>query len=168
MRYDCSTGNDQISAKYLKLSADIIASSLTHILNSFISMSSFSEAWKVARVSPIPEVESPVESYHYRPMAILPAISKVLKNSFLSQLLEYIDQKQMLQDTTSGYRKGLSTTSVLLCIRDRIIRAMKNGELTLITFADFSKAFETVEYSIVIRKLNALEGSSSLVRELRD
>ena len=71
MRYDCSTGNDQISAKYLKLSADIIASSLTHILNSFISMSSFSEAWKVARVSPIPEVD--------RPMAILPAISKVFE-----------------------------------------------------------------------------------------
>ena len=81
---------------------------------------------------------------------------KSLKNSFLSQLLEYIDQKQMLQDTTSGYRKGHSTTSVLLCIRDRKIRAMKNGELTLITFADFSKAFDTVDYSIVIRKLNAI------------
>ena len=79
MRYDCSTGNDQISAKYLKLNTDIIASPLTHILNSFISMSSFSEAWMVARVSPIPEVESPVESDHYRPMAILPAISKVFE-----------------------------------------------------------------------------------------
>ena len=62
----------------------------------------------------------------------------------------------MLQDTTSGYRKGHSTTSVLLWMRDDIIRAMKNGELTLITFADFSKAFETVDYSIVIRKLNAI------------
>ena len=81
---------------------------------------------------------------------------KSLKNSFLSQLLEYIDQKQMLQDTTSGYRKSHSTTSVLLCMRDDIIRAKKNGELTLITFADFSKAFETVDYSIVIRKLNAI------------
>ena len=81
---------------------------------------------------------------------------KSLKNSFLSQLLEYIDQKHMLQDTTSGCRKGHSTTSVLLCMRDDIIRAKKNDELTLITFADFSKAFETVDYSIVIRKLNAI------------
>ena len=62
----------------------------------------------------------------------------------------------MLQYTTSGYRKGHSITSVLLCMRDDIIRAKKNGELTLITFADFSKAFETVDYSIVIRKLNAI------------
>ena len=62
----------------------------------------------------------------------------------------------MLQDTKSGYRKGHSTTSVLLRIREDIIRAMKNGELTLITFADFSNAFDTVDYSIVIRKLNAI------------
>ena len=41
-------------------------------------------------------------------------------------------------------------------MRDDIIRAKKNDELTLITFADFSKAFETVDYSIVIRKLNAI------------
>ena len=81
MRYDCSTGNDQISAKYLKLNTDIIASPLTHILNSFISMSSFPEAWKVALVSPIPKVESPFESDHYRPIAILPAISKVFEKT---------------------------------------------------------------------------------------
>ena len=79
MRSDCSTGADQIPAKYLKLSADIIASPLSHILNSFISMSSFPEAWKVALVSPIPKVESPFESDHYRPIAILPAISKVFE-----------------------------------------------------------------------------------------
>jgi len=156
MRSDCSTGADQIPAKYLKLSADTIASPLTHILNSFISINSFPEAWKVARVSPIPKVESPVECDHYRPIAILPAISKVYEKLVLSQLLEYIDQKQVLQVTTSGYRKGHSTASVLLRIRDDIIRAMKNGELTLIAFADFSKAFDTVDYCIVIRKLHAI------------
>ena len=77
MKSDCSTGADQIPAKYLKLSADFIASPPTHILNSFISISSFLDAWRVARVSPISKVESPVECDHYRPIAILPAISKV-------------------------------------------------------------------------------------------
>ena len=63
----------------------------------------------------------------------------------------------MLRDAyTFRYRKGHSTTSVLLRMRDDIIRAIKNGELTLIVFGNFSKAFDTVEYSIVIRKLNAL------------
>lgn len=57
MKSDCSTAADQIPVKYLKLGADIIASPLTHILNSFISISSFPEAWRVARVLPIPKVE---------------------------------------------------------------------------------------------------------------
>ena len=156
MRSDCSTGADQIPAKYLKLSADIIASPLTHIINSFITIGSFPEAWKVARVSPIPKVDSPTESDHYRPIAILPAISKVYEKLILNQILEYIDQKQVLQQTTSGYRKGHSTTTVLLRTMDKIIRAMKNSEITLIAFADFSKAFDTVDYSIVKRKLHAI------------
>ena len=53
----------------------------------------------------------------------------------------------MPQDTTRGYRKGHSTTSVLLRILDDIIRAMKNSELTLIAFAYFSYPFDTVDYS---------------------
>ena len=48
-----------------------------HILNSYITISSFPEAWKVARVVPIPKVESPIESDHYRAIALLPVISKV-------------------------------------------------------------------------------------------
>ena len=62
----------------------------------------------------------------------------------------------MLHETTSRYRKGHSTTSVLLRITDETIRVMKNGELTLIAFADFSKVFDTVDYSIFIRKLHAI------------
>ena len=54
----------------------------------------------------------------------------------------------------SGFRKGHSTNSVLLRIRDDIIRAMKKGEVTLIAFADFSKAFDTVDYATVFKKLH--------------
>ena len=101
------------------------------------------------------------ESDHYRPIAILPVLSKVYERLVLSQLLEYVELERLFQDTTSGYRKGPSTTTVLLRIRDDLIQAMKKGELTLIAFADFSKAFDTVDYSIVIRKLHAIGLSKS-------
>ena len=72
------------------------------------------------------------------------------KKSSRSTLFEV---NQPLKQTISGFRKGHSTTTVLLRIRDDIIRAMKKGELTLMVLADYSKAFDTVSYSVIIQKM---------------
>ncbi|CAB4002145.1 Hypothetical predicted protein, partial [Paramuricea clavata] len=154
LRSDCSTGTDQIPVKYIKLAADWIASPLTHIINHYISNNSFPKIWKLARVSPIPKTDHPVELDDFRPIAILPALSKIYEHLVLKQLLLYIEDHNILHSGMSGYRKGHSTNSVLLRIRDDIIRAMKKGEVTLIAFADFSKAFDTVEYATVFKKLH--------------
>ena len=61
-----------------------------------------------------------------RVFAILPVLSKVYEKLVLSQLLEYVELAQLFQDTSSGYRKGHSTTTVLLRIRDDIIRTLNN------------------------------------------
>jgi exonuclease III len=156
MRSDCSTGVDQIPVKYVKLVAEFCASPLTHILNEFISSNSFPLAWKLARVSPIPKTESPTEADHFRPISVLSALSKIYERLVLAQMLEYIEQHQVFKSSISGYRKGHSTTTVLLRIRDDIIKAMKKGEITLIAFADFSKAFDTVDYATVLKRLHSI------------
>ena len=138
MRNDSSMGPDQIPAKYLKLVAEYIASPLTHIINSFISCQRFPDAWKQARVSPIPKITNPTEADHFRLISILPVLSKVYERLVLYQLLTYINQLNVLNANISGYCKGHSTTTVLLQIRDDIIPAMKKEKLTLIAFADFS------------------------------
>ena len=164
MRSDCSTGADQIPAKYIKMSAETIASPLTHILNSFISERSFPEAWKIARVSPIPKVDNPAQNDDFRPISILPVLSKVYEKLVLYQLLEFMERYQILRGGISGYRKGHSTSTVLLRIRDDIINAMKKGEVTLLALADFSKAFDTVDYSVVIRKLHSIGFSNEALQ----
>ena len=111
----------------------------------------------MARVSPIPKVDSQINADQYRLIAILLALSKVYERLVLYQILEFIEQNHIFTESMTGYRKGHFTTTFLQQIRDDIIRAMKNGEVTLITFADFSKAFDTVDYSEVLRKLHAIE-----------
>ena len=65
-----------IPVKYVKLAADWIASPLGHIINHYIANNSFPKSWKLARVSPTPKTDHPVEPDAFRPIAILPALSK--------------------------------------------------------------------------------------------
>ena len=136
LRSDCSTGVDQIPVKYVKQVDDFLTGPLAHIINLCI--------WKTARISPVPKGDNPKQNADYRPVCILPALSKVFERLLLKQLVHYIDEQSLLLLSISGFRKGQSTTTVLLGIRDDRIRAMKRGEVTMMVMADHSKAFDTV------------------------
>ena len=58
-------------------------------------------------------------------------------------MIGFCEHESALRDTISGFRRGHSTTMVLMGIRDDLIRAMKKGKVTLMVMADFSKAFDT-------------------------
>ena len=68
----------------------------------------------------------------------------------------FCEQESTLKDTFSGFRKGHSTSTVLMGIGDALMRSMKKGEVTLMIMADFSKAFDTVRYQTLISKLHSL------------
>ena len=78
-------------------------------------------------------------------------------------MVEFIDSKYLLPSHTSGFRKGDSTTTALLKIRDDIIKAMNRGEVTIMVFADFSKAFDTVHFDIIM-KLHSMGFSAQFLR----
>ena len=143
LRSDCSTGPDKISAKYIKLVADTLAGPLTKIINSSIDLTMFPEAWKVSRISPIPKNETSMKHEDLRPIAILPVLSKIYEKIVATQMVHFLETNKILDEKIVGYRKGHSTMTALLKIRDDIIRAMKKGELTLMVMADYSKEFDT-------------------------
>ena len=164
IRSDTSTGPDQLPAKYLKIVAQLIAGPLTHIINSFVAVSSFPDAWKVARITPIPKSNNSNSNSNMRPISILPVLSKVFERLTHYQLVEHIDSQKLLKENISGFRKGHSTTTVLLDIRDDVLRAMKRGEVTLMVLANFSKAFDTIKYKTVLTKLNQLGFSNEYLK----
>ena len=110
---------------------------------------------KVGRVSPIPKIDHPTDESHFRPVSILLVLSKVPENLVAQQIviLDYIEHNQSLKQTISRFCKGHSTTTVILRIRDDIIRAMEKGKLTFMVLANYSKAFDTVSYSVIIQKM---------------
>ena len=139
--------------KFVKLAKDYISGPVTHIINRCIVTSSFPKLWKTARIFPIPKVNELRCDADHRPVSILPTLSKVFERLVLHQLIEYINEAALLGPTISGFRKGRSTTSVLLGIQDALIRASSRGEVTLVVCADYSKVFDTVQFKSVLTKM---------------
>lgn len=166
LRNDCSTGPDQIPTKFIKPIAEFLASPLCHIINTCIQTSAFPTKWKTARISPIPKVDDQRANDDYRPVSILPVLSKIFERLVMNQIVDFIEKEQILNEKVCGYRKGHSTVTALLGIKDMIVQAMGRGEITLMVLADFSKAFDTIDYKTLLYKMHALKFSNSFLKWL--
>ena len=144
--------------------AESLAGPLTYIINSCIKASYFPEAWKIARISPIPKVNQPKTEQDHRPISILPALSKVFERLVSHQVNAYIKDLALFNDSITGFRKGHSTATTLLGIRDDIMRAMRRGEVTLMVLANYSKAFDTINFKSVIHKMHSMGFSQNFLR----
>ena len=159
LRNDCSTGDDQLPSKYLKLCVEDICSPLCYIINSSIKNKIFPNQWKISKITPIPKVNHPAESSDYRPISILPILSKVFEKLIMKQIVTFLENEELLAKNQSGFRKGHCTISTCIKIKNDILKAMKRGEVTLAVLADFSKAFDTVDFEILMKKLHSLRFS---------
>ena len=108
------------------------------------------------QILPIPKVDQPKGDQDYCPISILPALSKIFERLVLQQVNLFICDQALFIDTMPGFRKGHSTVTTLLGIMDDIIRAMRRGEVTLMVLADYSKAFDTVNFKSVVLKMHSM------------
>ena len=155
----CRAGNENIPISLVKLVAENIASPLTYIINKCIRLSVFLTEWKCARISVIPKIDNLTTGDNYRPISILPVLSKVFKELIMKQLCNFIETNNIYSSTQAGYRRNHSTNTILIKMRDDILNAMNKGEVTLSILADFSKASDTVDYTVLIKKLSKLNMS---------
>ena len=143
-----ATGLDKIPAKILKVAADSIAPSLTFIFNLSLSSGIFVNEWKYARVTPIFKSDDRKLPENFRPISILPIISKVFEKEVFRQLYTYLSDKALLSDFQSGFRPKHSTLSALIHMCDEWYRGMDQGNLTGVVFLDIRKAFDSINHTI--------------------
>ena len=86
-----STGADGVSAKMLKSTAPYIAKSLTNLFNTSLKSGKFPSDWKVARIVPIPKGGDPENPGNYRPISILPVLSKLLEKHLHDLLSRHLN-----------------------------------------------------------------------------
>ena len=109
-----ATGIDKTSSKIIKIAAPVIADLLTYIFNQVITQSSFPDEWKMARVTPIFKNGQRNLPENYRPISVVPVISKIMERILYDQLCNYLTKFRILSDCQFGFRKSHSTTTALL------------------------------------------------------
>ena len=112
-----STGTDKIPAKILRIAADVIAPSLTFIFNLSLS-TGFVDDWKNARVTPIHKDGSKLVMGNYRPISVLPIISKIFEQEIFQQLYKYMNENNLISKFQCAFRPGYSTLFALIQMCD--------------------------------------------------
>ena len=90
----------------------------------------------------------------YRPVSVLPIMSKVLERIMYDRIYEFLQDLDALYSYQFGFRPTYSTDLALMLSVDKIISALDKDNLILGVFLDFSKAFDTIDHSILLNKLD--------------
>ena len=110
-------------------------------------------AWKTAKVIPLFKNGSRTDTDSYRPISILPVMSKILERVVHKQLMEHLEKNSLLFKHQFGFRSKRSTELAVALFTDFIRKETDEGSLTGAFFVDLSKAFDTICHSSVLNKL---------------
>jgi hypothetical protein len=152
-----ATGVDDLPTSLLKDCASSISSPICHIVNLSIKTGTVPLLWKTAKLTPVFKAGDPVKPESYRPISVLPALSKILERAVHSQFSEYLECNDLLTDVQFGYRRKRSTTSAAIIFVDDVRREMDKGKLTGAVFLDLTKAFDTISHGVLLEKVKSYE-----------
>ena len=148
-----STGYDGLSIDLIKQLGHIIAEHLSFIINCSLALSIFPDKLKIAKIIPIYKKGDKHQIENYRPISILPVISKAFEKVAYNQLFEYYSQNKLLFDSQYGFRKFHSTEQAVLELLDKLILNIDKGQMPVAVFLDLSKAFNSPDHQILLHKL---------------
>ena len=149
-----SSGYDGISNILLKSIIDEIKSPLTIIFNKSLKEGIFPNKMKLAEVIPIYKMKGNKDVMNsYRPVSLLPVISKVLEKLVHKRISSFIQKKMLLFDSQFGFRCKHSTIDAILEFIGKVIKGFDRGDKTLAVFLDLSKAFDTLPHKTLLKKL---------------
>ncbi len=156
LRNTNALGADGISIQVLKRASDVLAAPLAHLIRVSFNCSEVPHGFKLATISPVfkGRGKDPNEAGSYRPVAILPAMSKILEKVVADALTTHLEE--LLPAEQFGFRPNRNCAAAIATAHGEMCAAKSKGMVSAIAAYDFSSAFDTVDSTIMSTKLDRL------------
>ena len=143
-----------ISNRLIKLSKYVLVKPLAIMVNQMLNTGIFPSQQKITKVIPLYKANDETLLSNYRPIALLPPVSKIFENVMLDQILKYFINNNLLSMQQYGFRAKHSTEFAALNLVEHLIYKLDNGQISSNVYIDLSKAFDTLIHDILLNKLN--------------
>ena len=148
-----SSGHDGFSNKLIKDLSDEIALPLCMIFNKSLEEGVFPACMKMADVIPLFKSKDRTNKANYRPISLLMTISKVLEKIMYKRTYNFMDHNGLIYRSQYGFRNNHSCELAASELLGEIVKGKDTKKHTLVVYLDLSKAFDTLDHNILLRKL---------------
>lgn len=162
-----ATGSDGLPAIILHSFAAVLAPSLCKLINASLQAGYVPKVLKIADVRPLYKAGDTKLAKNYRPVSLLPLVSKILERVVYKHLQAHLASHGFIPDCQFAYRPQHSTEDALLYAVDRFIQAKDKGLHSGVVLVDMSKAFDKVQHQLLINDLRECGISKSVLAWLK-
>lgn len=151
-----STGWDGIPANIFKIGINVLTTPITAICNKCFEEGSFPSALKKSVLIPIHKSGDTDDVSNYRPISLLPTLSKILEKLINIRIRDYLQKEKILSKQQFGFRNHISTSDAVYDLTSNIVKHLDAGKKCLALFLDLAKAFDTVSVPLLLSKLTKI------------
>lgn len=148
-----SSGIDNLSLKIFTNLPDCVLEFLARFINFSFDAGTFPESLKTAVVRPIFKGGSTDDPSCYRPISLLPTLSKIVEKLVKSRMVSFLQAHGLLNINQFGFQERRNTSDAVFNFLQRLYLGLNQGEIAAAVFCDFSKAFDCVSRKILLQKL---------------
>ena len=141
--------------RILKILNPTLSPILAKLFNRCLECGYFPDELKVAKIIPLYKNKGSInEVSNYRPISMLSVFSKIFEKLIHKEFSEFFNRNNLFNDVQFGFRSKHSTMHALINAVENLHEAIDNKSHSLGIFIDFSRAFDTINYDLLLSKLN--------------
>ena len=148
-----SSGYDDISNKLIKELHPVILKPLTEVINRSLQEGTFPDDMKRSDTIPLYKTKEKYYTTNYRPISLLLTLSKILEKVVYKRTVKFLDKNELIYNSQYGFREKHSCVDAVMELTTEILKSKENNLHTISVFLDLSKAFDTLDPKILIKKL---------------